>query len=587
MITSFLVIQARAYTIDYWDCNSPTSIQEYDATGACQHTKAQPETVQSQVYLLEQSKVKRVTGYRCTAEVSTFTYFCGAWSHLKVAMPPEIQIPIHITPAQCHYMKQRQQTPESLLGVIRHIDLNEINFFNFISKGNMKTSSSNIECEGEDYRYEGKVLKDSMQLKQVILMVKDEDYLVQGNKIESISDHLQLSCDATSKECSTSDGTFVWATNYNKCPFELIRTLPMEKLPNNHFISHESQILLNATEEVTTECGLKILATNMNSIFMSLDPGAAYLPTVHPEEIDITANILSKVQYEIFMLNNRITKSNKNQISDICEQQLQTSKMMHLKGNKFLHRHGDIIYLTTCPLKTGIIAEKTTCFEEIPLMNGLFVNPITRLSQNVSTPTLCSSHHPMKIKTRENKFITIEPHIRAASIPPQYHLDDEDSYQMTDIIETSIFTAKQLQSWESLQAFPQYKKATMNKLMMGLCLGSQSCYNHNQPSEVTTYSLTSLENKIKTSLWKEIQDIIKEYAVYICLVALLINLANVLITICSLCLTLATAGPQAMVALCYKLCCNSNRQFLKIRRLHQARKQAEDQGPAEMHLNQY
>ena len=576
LFTILLVAKASTYSIEYWDCNHPTSIIEYDATDACVKAKPQPDAAPQQVYLMEKKTVQRLKGYKCAATVSTFTYFCGAWNHLKVAIPPEIQIPVQISPSQCRYMFLGHQTPESLFGIKRELDLNTDNFFNFVSKGAMKTSSSNIVCEGEDYRYEGRILKDSLQIKQITVTVEDEEYLVKDNKIESTSDHLTLSCEANSKECFTTQGTYIWNTEENNCEFEIIQSLPMNLILGSHYINHQHQILINASEDTTTNCGLRIQSTNMNSIFITLDPGAAYLPAVHPEEVDITANILAKVQYELHMLHNRITESNKDQLSSICEQQLQTSKMIHLKGNQFIHRHGDIIYLTKCQVKNGIIAEKATCFEEIPLTNGQFVNPITKLSQNVSTPTLCSSHHPMKIKTREGKFVSLEPHIRPASNPPMYHLDNDDSYQMEDLTESAIFTTTQLQSWESLQSFPNYKKSTLNRIMIGLCIGSEQCSSHNQVPQ-TTYSLTNLENKIKLSLWQEIQDIIKEYATYICLLALTINLINLVVTVLSVGLTLINAGPRAMLALTYKLCCNSSRQYSKIRKIKKARMKPAEQ----------
>ena len=188
---------------------------------------------------------------------------------------------------------------------------------------------------------------------------------MKGNKIESTSEHITLSCDAPSRECFTTQGTYIWTIEENHCEFEIIQSLPMNSILGTHYINHQHQLLINASEDITTSCGLRIQSTNMNNIFLTLDPGAAYLNAVHPEDVDITANILAKVQYELHMLHNRITESNKNQLREICDQQLQTPKMIHLKDNQFIHRHGDIIYLTKCQLKNGVIAEETTCFEEI------------------------------------------------------------------------------------------------------------------------------------------------------------------------------------------------------------------------------
>ena len=81
-----------AYTVDYYDCNVPTQISTYQHTEICKHYtnhSSQPTTYT----LLQRRLVDKLSGYSCKITRSTWTQYCGAYSHAKMARPPEIEIP--------------------------------------------------------------------------------------------------------------------------------------------------------------------------------------------------------------------------------------------------------------------------------------------------------------------------------------------------------------------------------------------------------------------------------------------------------------------------------------------------------------
>ena len=62
----------------------------------------------------------------------------------------------------------------------------------------------------------------------------------------------------------------------------------------------------------------------------------------------------------------------------------------HLRGSKYMLTRGDTYLVFTCEALVGFVKEGTTCYWEVPLTNGLFIDPVSKLAVNHGTPLACS-----------------------------------------------------------------------------------------------------------------------------------------------------------------------------------------------------
>ena len=58
---------------------------------------------------------------------------------------------------------------------------------------------------------------------------------------------------------------------------------------------------------------------------------------------------------------------------------------------------GDTYLVFTCEALVGTVKEGATCYQEVPLTNGLFIDPVSMLAVNHGTPLACSRFYPLII----------------------------------------------------------------------------------------------------------------------------------------------------------------------------------------------
>ena len=94
---------SEAYTMDYYDCNKPTSMREYDLRTYCM--KEKPSSTEATTYhVLQKRKNIKMTGYSCQMIRSTFTMHCGMFSHQEILRIPDIEIKQDVSLHQCQNM---------------------------------------------------------------------------------------------------------------------------------------------------------------------------------------------------------------------------------------------------------------------------------------------------------------------------------------------------------------------------------------------------------------------------------------------------------------------------------------------------
>ena len=88
---------------------------------------------------------------------------------------------------------------------------------------------------------------------------------------------------------------------------------------------------------------------------------------------------------------------------------------------EFVKRNGDVIEYITCTAQEVTIHEGSTkCFEDIPIITptGIgFIQQANRLFKSKSAHKPCSDHFGLKILTRENVWVEINPNPKQIPIP--------------------------------------------------------------------------------------------------------------------------------------------------------------------------
>ena len=90
----------EAYTMDYFDCNKPQQMTEYDLRTYCMN-EVSTSVETTKYHVLQKRKNIKMSGYSCQMIRSTFTMHCGMFSHQEMVRIPDIEIKQDVSLHSC------------------------------------------------------------------------------------------------------------------------------------------------------------------------------------------------------------------------------------------------------------------------------------------------------------------------------------------------------------------------------------------------------------------------------------------------------------------------------------------------------
>ena len=142
------ISKSVCYNIQYFDCNDVRKIKTYRMDETCMHKSERVPSLTSYT-ILQKKDTLRLSGFSCKIIKTTLTEYCGAYSHAKLAQPPEVEVAATISPESCFNLVNTQtyHTADN-----RRVKL-ELNTENIIHKnelGLIVVEDNKISCRGNN-----------------------------------------------------------------------------------------------------------------------------------------------------------------------------------------------------------------------------------------------------------------------------------------------------------------------------------------------------------------------------------------------------------------------------------------------------
>ena len=538
-----LIVQIGAiYQIGYYDCNQPNNVIKTDAVSSCsniQHEIAKPVMKA----ILQKSPVQRTKGFSCTVRRSMFQYTCGAWSHLKTAAVPRLLQHKLLGPTRCRSIIEagRYQPHPRSAGV--PFTLNEEGVVKVEEVGTLKHTTERVVCRGEAY-HDGPVeYANGVVLASYHFLFKTEEYIIKGQEIESVTDHVKLPCKPTSGFCNTAASTHIWDTQSADCPLEKIRTASLTPV-DTFYIDQGRQMVINTTTvQQIHSCEFPIVFTTLPDVYIAEVGDTMHLPIVHPEDVKLEIEITSRDNYLLYKIYQQEDTLLGRVSKMTCDAETTSSKTpVRIKDEIFALRRGDTLYSFQCKKLVGEIVEKPSCYQDIPINDDFYVDPVTKLKKRYSSQVSCSSRFPLTVRTESGHWISIDPTIRKVPAPEQ-HFVSNPHHRLELVTEFAVYTQQEVESWEEILSFPHYQSAVLHKISYGSCLSDASCLSAEDPTH-PHYSLDNLLSEVENQVdvFSQIRKWVEKKGAILSFLVIIYVLARILITATVLTIHAATLG---------------------------------------------
>ena len=179
--------------------------------------------------LLQKSTEVGTTGYSCSIRKTTFKLYCGAYSHVKLAEVPRIDVPQEMPASFCQVLVSTKGF-NIAGGSLEPLKMNTENLIWADEVGLIKDRDGGVRCQGQQHRINGEIVEDILVLTQYRITVREEKFLIKGEQIESETAHLDLPCKARMEGCVTAEATFTWRRPEGQCMLQEIQSIRAAKV---------------------------------------------------------------------------------------------------------------------------------------------------------------------------------------------------------------------------------------------------------------------------------------------------------------------------------------------------------------------
>ena len=224
------------FKIHSFDCSTPTMINKLHLPEVCfiPEKKLAEELAAGQpAWILGEEYVHELSGVVCSAKISRFRGYCGAYSHWKFMDVLEIEADEPVTLEQCMAAKKGFfRTPD---GKQVPIAPGETVLYQFIEDGSITVHPTNTYCEGVSLPlHQGTVADQSLILTQVRFSMQREVYLkTRGGKTAAKYSRISLPSGCARNWCVDGTKVYMLDAKAETCPFKRIRTVNLRHEEHN------------------------------------------------------------------------------------------------------------------------------------------------------------------------------------------------------------------------------------------------------------------------------------------------------------------------------------------------------------------
>lgn len=560
--------QQNTHQISFNDCSDSRIVHRLSTDGACQAPPVSNKT-RGEYQLLQEIGYQTVDGWSCEIRHSTFEFYCGVYSHLKLIKIPDIEISLPVTPGECRkFVNQHKYRTKNGGSHVLNIPGETILQVNDLG---VLHPSGTVSCQGQDAKIDNEIVERVLILSQYRITIRKESFkLQQGKMVESITQHLRLpkGCRPKQGMCEMAERTFIWNPSSTRCNLERIQRLSTEEV-GNYLIDHKRKVLIQRLSQVPAPAGcgnVPIWSTPYPELFIAGDeakfPEFSDNPAIHVEAF---ARGLS--DYVLWRAEEKLAESIRDTEQITCSQRLLFNDRghHHLQDNLYGTRRGDIIYVYKCAKKVADLVPGEQCFKDIQVANNgevLFVDPVTRLAKKSSPPVACSTQFPLEVKTTSGQFLKITPTFVRSAVPEKQQLEDL-SFSHESLSSAGFYTSTEFAEYRQLTEESAYHDA----LTYSLLYGDQVQKGLIPGSPTMAYDfgkLTTVPNFIdQFDLIKRVDTFVERAGGYLALIVILLEIGKLFLTLGMLAYTCIQEGRFAMLGLLRVLCCSTVHTTLK------------------------
>lgn len=557
------ITEKTALSFTAFDCRRPLSLNSYKKSEWCtaksnKMNNQMGDNKEKTIILTHFLEVEKLKAIKCEKLTSSFTLYCGAYSHMKFLTPPSILKPEEMEPEECSDMYRRRAFIFN--GQTYRIAVNQQIQIPMIKHGHLYTTENNVQCDGAKFVINGEEHSNILELLNVQITMRETTVQVSKKGIMDTQSNIALEqkCLETLR-CKLGMSTYILLEKPKECKLVQIRTM----LVNNTWLMHEGQsteymvndqhkILIRTTnKEENKECGITVYSTNYPRLKIikpvESQPDTLDNLSLHPEGVDMDLEIRMSEEYVNYRIESLLQSQNKEIQQHLCA--LGTENIVHMERSPIhpdalIRIRGDIIQELKCKevlvtTTTGYQRNQECYRDHLPVYLGdepVYLDTSRLITTHpIMDQVDCTELFSPIFQSTTGQLVQATPKIQTIQIQlskPEglgYHVDTLDHVEETDSL---LYTKKEIRAYNELFLAQRSMKALSYSMTSSYCASSGSCGSY-RPTGPGTFDIDNFtQNALKLLDWKDqIKTALTTYGNYASIVVLLHMIWKLVFTI--------------------------------------------------------
>ena len=511
-----------------YDCRAPSFLARYDRrtfcrTGTLQPGEASPDTDYPTttnptmwVALAQENWVSSRSGWVCSGVKSLTAHICGLWGYDKALPTLSTSELMEISTQNCAAVvtsgQFKTEQGKLLTGILApgssSISYNEIGYDG--------VDNGDATCQGVNTVVRGKMLNRLVEVVQLQIVVKKEEFAVQEQSgiISVKAKSKRLGCTMNQvnigrysglQGCAGVGETYVWTKRKIPwCPLHFVRTAQGVRA-GWQFISTQLMAAFEIKRMVAhpPACTGHWQKTDVDLLWVSQEAAdGPELKRVGGGELDpFLALALLKRYLSITSFHPASPSTTARQLGCLEHMGRQRDMANFKVGRGHFGRvAGDTVLVFKCKELFVPLREADSCFRDIPVVHAdlPYSDVETRVLKSVSPPAVCSTHFAPLVEGRVGWW-RVNPLIAKADAPQRWMGEPgENEEHGSHDRPLGFYTQGETAEWQMLQAMPVYQLQLEEKIRRGSCLAELSCP---MPEAQGAWDWTKLEKQVPGYAW--------------------------------------------------------------------------------------
>ena len=560
------------YNLKYYDCTKPENLKLFNKV--CVNENSVEDGDMEEWTLLQIEQSVETNGWSCQARKSTFEYFCGAFSHVKIMKIPSIDVPVNLTPEHCRMLVTTQSIGLPFLQTSTAVKLGGETIISVSAHGLIHDSDRKVACEGESLKVGNTIIDDVLELDQWRITIRQEEFRYNIGDAGPGRIMTRFTHDLLPQKCGVSDGgcvtdrTYIWDVPYGRglCQLVEVQQLKLTSINGGKELIDPDRRLVFRNEgmvELPQGCPSgQMMKTGWNMLRLTKVKEGFH--KLKADELDITLYSDVSDSYLEMSLENKLNQLDNRLHYQLCETStVEANRIQRTVDGRFTTRLGDAVAVFTCPEKIGkIIVPTEGCYNKVPMENGRFVDLRTRVAGLHAERIPCNQHFPMMILTQEGEWVTLGKTITRVERPANLHEKGGQLFEENFIKQRGIYSKQEIAAWETMAGWGDVRESVTSKITMGVMNTGERGY------QFPSYNLALLEAGVKRELspWENLMEAVENYTGLLCVAILIGWMIQFGITISILLWTLTKEGLSAAASVLFTLMCTGPHLIVRARR---------------------